>query len=79
MHGRIQEMSNLFEEARVKAIIKTSIPQSEEGSSGLRYNYLQTVPNACHFQPYSAVDVLDTALKFQYFCDGAKCKAICVE
>ena len=34
-------MENLVEEATVKAVITKAIPQSAEGSSGLRYSHLQ--------------------------------------
>ena len=39
--GQIPEMENLFEESRVKAVIKRADSQSAAGPSGLRYSHLQ--------------------------------------
>ena len=39
--GRIPELEDLFDEARVQAVIKKDNPQSAAGPSGLRYSHLQ--------------------------------------
>ena len=39
--GQIPDMENLFEEAKVKVVIKKANPQSAAGPSGLRYSHLQ--------------------------------------
>ena len=39
--GQIPEMEELFEEATVKAVIRTANPQIAAGPSGLRYSHLQ--------------------------------------
>ena len=41
VQGHIQEVEHLFDEAKLKAIIKKADPQSAAGPSGLRYSHLQ--------------------------------------
>ena len=41
--GQMPEMKDLFDKAKLKAVIKKANPQSAAGPSGLRYSLLQAV------------------------------------